>query len=255
MLRNILIRKFYNGIKLVKDIMKYKCQCMLQRDIICREKKYVFMFHKITRNQTLLESDEYAISPEMVKRIVVQLLKKGFNIISPEEILSKNRNSIVLSFDDAYAGVYTELFPFFVENEIPFIVFQTNDFINKDGYLSDAMIRNMLEYKKFSLGAHTITHQRLALINKEQINKEIAESKRLLQKRYNIKISSFAYPYGDFVSLNFSCVRAAYRNYQQAFSTIQCGVKKKYRFGLGRYVIPRINFNEKNAQKIIDCIL
>lgn len=255
MLLHILLRKFSNGTKLIKDISKYRYQCLLQKKLECRKKKYVFMFHKITNDKEILESDDYAISPQTVKDMILKLSEAGFKIISPDLILSNKNRSVVLSFDDAYKGVYTDLFPFFAEYKYPFVVFQTVDFIDKEHYLSDVMIRNMLRYEGFFLGAHTLSHSQLSTLGREQICQEIMQSKRVLQDKFNVSVTCLAYPYGDLVSISYMCVKEAVKNYDFAFSTIQTGVKEIYKTGWCRYLIPRINVNEKNASRIMNCIL
>lgn len=255
MLLQILLGKLSNGAKLIRDILKFRYQCLLQKKIECKEKKYVFMFHNITDDKETLESDEYAISPQTVKYMILQLSEADFKIVSPDLILSNENKSVVFSFDDAYKGVYTDLFPFFVNYDFPFVVFQTVDFIDKEHYLSDEMIRNMLQYEGFSLGAHTLTHTQLSTLDREQICQEIMQSKRILQEKYKASVTCLAYPYGDFVSINYMCVKEAIKNYDFAFSTIQTGVKGIYKTGWCRYLIPRININEKNANRIMDCIL
>jgi peptidoglycan/xylan/chitin deacetylase (PgdA/CDA1 family) len=255
MLIKILNRKLRNGIKYIIDMSKYKCQCMLQKKLFSYDDRYVFMFHNITNDVEALKHDEYSISAKKIIMIVKTLQQNGYKFVSPNEILKGEGKKILLTFDDAYAGVYYDLFHLFKKMDIPFTVFQTVEFIGKDKYLTDEMIRELLKYEKFTLGAHTLTHCTLANFDKNNINNEIAESKNILEAKYNIKVSCLAYPYGDFTSINHNCIDTARNNFDMAFSTIQCGVKRKYRIGLGKYIIPRINFNENNALGIVDSIL
>jgi peptidoglycan/xylan/chitin deacetylase (PgdA/CDA1 family) len=213
------------------------------------------MFHNITNDTDVLKNDEYSISAQKLMTIVKKMHENGYKFVSPNQVLKGEGKKILLTFDDAYAGVYYDLFHSFEKMNIPFTVFQTADFIGKDNYLTDDMIREMLKYEKFTLGAHTLTHCTLGNLDKNNINNEIIESKNILEVKYNIKVSCLAYPYGNFVSINHNCIDTARNNFEMAFSTIQCGVKRKYRIGLGKYIIPRINFNENNAEDIVDSIL
>ncbi len=52
--------------------------------------------------------------------------------------------------------------------------------------------------KHHEIGAHTITHRNLPDLTQEEQWTEISDSKKILEKKLNIKIQSFCYPRGKF---------------------------------------------------------
>lgn len=69
------------------------------------------------------------------------------------------------------------------------------------------------------IGAHTVTHPTLAVLDKERQHAEIHQSRHALQNMLRREVTSFAYPYGsrgDYGSDTVEIVRAA--GYQQAFA-------------------------------------
>jgi len=65
-------------------------------------------------------------------------------------------------------------------------------------HLSDAQIQEMIEMGH-SIGGHTHSHISVAAssLNPDEFSKEMIISKKILEKKFNIKISSFSYPYGE----------------------------------------------------------
>ena len=49
-----------------------------------------------------------------------------------------------------------------------------------------------------SFGAHSHTHPSLSRLDKEEQEKEIKKSKKILEKELKTEINLFAYPYGNF---------------------------------------------------------
>lgn len=54
-----------------------------------------------------------------------------------------------------------------------------------------------MKNNKISFGAHTLTHANLININLEEANKEISQSKAMIEDRLKGDVISFAYPYGS----------------------------------------------------------
>jgi peptidoglycan/xylan/chitin deacetylase (PgdA/CDA1 family) len=62
--------------------------------------------------------------------------------------------------------------------------------------LSWEMIKELSANELVSIGAHTVTHRRLSLLTKNEVEREIALSKKILEEKINKKIVHFAYPFG-----------------------------------------------------------
>ncbi len=236
--------KITNLSQYVIDMSKYHLQSFIERHSkFDLDRNYVLMFHNIVKDASNIQDVEYSISVSGFMELIEKLFFYGFKFCDVYEFVNNiNTSKILLTFDDAYSGVYTELYDFLNSKQIPFVVFITSDFIDKEGYLSTNMIKEMLKYDKFTLGAHTISH--CNLYESKDPKREIIEPIETFERKFGIKPEVFAYPYGAFVTLNLKSVKLVKNNYQYAFST--CGTCCKKIKGIKKYLIPRINMNEYN---------
>ena len=103
-------------------------------------KGYIFMLHRILPK---VERDKFdfnkslAISPEALQVFIDQFKLLGFKFISIDDVLEylKKKNSkkfIVFTLDDNYKDNLTFNLPIFEKNNVPFTVYITNCFPNKN---------------------------------------------------------------------------------------------------------------------------
>jgi peptidoglycan/xylan/chitin deacetylase (PgdA/CDA1 family) len=100
-----------------------------------------------------------------------------------------------------------------------FYIAPLNHEVSKSELLNEDQLR--LLAKDFEIGAHTMTHVRLAEIDRDSAEKEMRNSKSYLEKVLGKTVSSFSYPYGSFNksiidaarNIGFRCARTtqAYR--------------------------------------------
>lgn len=70
--------------------------------------------------------------------------------------------------------------------------------------------KNILRYKDFEIGSHTIIHPMdLKQLNQEELDREIKESRKILEKEINRNIDWFCYPRGRFDREVINTVRSA----------------------------------------------
>ncbi len=58
-------------------------------------------------------------------------------------------------------------------------------------------IEELASHPLATIGAHTVTHPRLAKLPEDEARREMAESRRILQARLDRSVDHFAYPVGD----------------------------------------------------------
>jgi peptidoglycan/xylan/chitin deacetylase (PgdA/CDA1 family) len=75
------------------------------------------------------------------------------------------------------------------------------------GHLTVAELRTLAGTAGVTIGAHTLTHPRLATLSEERQRREIVESRRQLEKILGRKIEVFAYPFGKKSDFNGASVR------------------------------------------------
>lgn len=118
------------------------------------------------------------------------------------------KKPIILTFDDGYTDNYTNLLPLMEKYDYKGVIYFLGDFDvthnfwdadkgdHRDEIMNKAQKKIFVE-KGWEIGSHTLTHRHLTEISENEIFSEISVAKNNLEKELNIRIISFAYPYGD----------------------------------------------------------
>jgi peptidoglycan/xylan/chitin deacetylase (PgdA/CDA1 family) len=117
-------------------------------------------------------------------------------------------NPIVISFDDGWAEHYTIAFPILRRLGLigTFFVYTTP--IDRNPYLSWTQVIEMSN-AGMDIQAHSLTHPHLRTLVPEEAFKEIAESKRILEKRLGKPVVAFDYPFGEYDNAVIDLVKRA----------------------------------------------
>ncbi len=75
--------------------------------------------------------------------------------------------------------------------------------------MNETQIRELLESGLVEIGSHTMDHPELTSLSEKDARYQITQSKIILEKMFNTKIFSFAYPYGKFSEKHVEFVRDA----------------------------------------------
>lgn len=143
------------------------------------------------------------------------LYKSNIKVISLEDaiLLLKNKeelklNYVVLTFDDGCERYYTLIHPILKKYDFPSTIYPVVGFLGEQaGWCSkpnpDLRIltkHQLLDLSKegVDIGAHSMNHYKLDLIESDECFYEIEQSKNYLEKLLNIKIKSFSYPHGRY---------------------------------------------------------
>ena len=206
------------------------------------------MFHQVNDNKHTWKDTKCSITFENFKKFVKVQQEKEILFLSIENLYNLNfdrsKKFVCLTFDDAYSEVFEDIYPYFIENNIPFSVFVTTDFIGEKGYLTLEQLKVLSMEKLCTIGAHSITHPLLRRLDNITSEKEIKKSKERLEYLLNIKVDFFAYPYGSVYAVSRRDINNVKKSgYKAAFSTISADVSID-RISNQKYFIPRININD-----------
>jgi len=160
----------------------------------------------------------------------MRYLSTRYNPISLESMAQHLRNgtslpsrAIAVTFDDGYRDNYENAYPILKRYHIPATVFLATDFIDtgrippwEQGYCMDQEPL-MLSWKQVremsdagvSFGSHTVTHPLLTRIPPKQVERELRQSKDIVEQQIGKPVSTLAYPSGDFDSNVKQAVREA----------------------------------------------
>ncbi|TDU69238.1 polysaccharide deacetylase [Prosthecobacter fusiformis] len=123
--------------------------------------------------------------------------RKGLKNI-PEE-------SLVITMDDGWAGVYTYAYPILKEYDFPFTVYVYKKYVNIGGRsLSWAQIKEMTQHG-CEIGSHSVSHESLRAKkgrtdaeHLQWVLGELKDSKEFIEKNLGVPCTTFAYPFGVF---------------------------------------------------------
>lgn len=195
-----------------------------------------FLYHRVNKGK-------YANDKEMMKSHLLHLAK-NYKIIVPGDKISFFKKNVCISFDDAYFDFYHYVYPLLKELNIKailavpirFIIDKTNVsaeerlavpyhlamkddvYIKKVPFCTWEEIIEMSNSGHVDIACHSYNHKNL-LDKDVDLNKEIIESKILLEKKINKKVSTFIYPLGKFNKQIHNLVKKHYKYAMRIGST------------------------------------
>jgi peptidoglycan/xylan/chitin deacetylase (PgdA/CDA1 family) len=103
----------------------------------------------------------------------------------------------------------------------------------EDCDLADWKSLRRLDAALVSIGSHTLTHPILPGTSAEELEREVRDSRRLLERALERPVDTFAYPDGDLDAASEACVR---RHYRAALTADEGWVRR----GADVYRLPRL---------------
>ncbi len=169
----------------------------------------ILMLHSISRPNSPLEKTYY-ISPDRFRRFLLWLEMMEYRHVGPGEWLAERlpEKNVLLTFDDAYDDLYTELAPEMVRRSLRPLVFVVVDCIGKTNSWdanqpvrkrSTLTVQQMREMQRYGVvfGSHSLTHPLLTSLSDCELRREVSESKAALEDLLGVPVEWFGYPYGD----------------------------------------------------------
>jgi peptidoglycan/xylan/chitin deacetylase (PgdA/CDA1 family) len=216
-----------------------------------RDAPRILYYHRIED-----EDHRSCVRPEQFRQQLTYLATHGYHVIALEELgralLSGEtlpRQSVVLSFDDGFADNYTRAFPLLQQFGYTATIFLTVGFIGTAELpvlsgrhlparpLTWPQVEEMGRYG-LSFGSHTLTHPSLPQLGAAELQRQVADSRRLLEDKVACAIPFFCYPKGEFTSTVKAVVQQA--GYHGACSVYPGAVRAKSDlFALPRTYISR----------------
>lgn len=223
-----------------------------------RIKKYIYgqesggilMFHHVTDSPMICKSGCLLNTKEFYTVFDSSFQK----FISLQQLLESSptdyKGALAVTFDDGLEDIYTIAYPFLVNHQIPFTLFIVTDFLDTDGYITSAQLKEMAANPLITVGAHGVTHDILPGMTTQEKQAEISHSKKRLEDLLHKEISYFAYSHGQFDKECEKLVRKC--GYKAAFAV----TPRPYNRITGRTStrLPRINIDSKSIATAIPFI-
>jgi peptidoglycan/xylan/chitin deacetylase (PgdA/CDA1 family) len=182
-----------------------------------------------------------SVQPEQFAAHMQSLASRGFHGITVRELVEawEGRGQlparpVVLTFDDGYANLANHAAPVLSQHGFRATIFAVsgrvggwNDWPDQGLAIPRLPLLDwtgLFEMTSIGceIGAHTITHRKLTTLSPDDACNEILFSKRHLEDRLGIPVTSFAYPFGDFNGASAELVN----QYFQAGCTVDFGMAK-----------------------------
>lgn len=193
-----------------------------------------------------------SVIPPVFEEQVKTLKEAGYTFITPSRLADifddKQRlpkKPLILSFDDGYRDFYTDAFPILKKYKIKSVVYLVPAFLDKPNNMTSVQVKDLIDSGLVEIGAHTISHVHLKGLDEKRVKEEIVRGKTMLEEAFNIRIVSFAYPYGEFDLKTIQVVKEA--GFTTAASTIEGTAQTKEE----RYFLSRLRPGYKTGQELL----
>ncbi len=172
----------------------------------------------------------------------------GQTVVPVASLLKRVRkNTCAITFDDALDDLYTTVYPIMKERGLPFTAFISAELIGQPGYITQEQLVEMSRDPLVTIGSHGCTHRHLDTCTDDVCEREIRESKRILEALTGQPIRWIAYPFGDAGRREFAYAKAV--GYTHGF-----GVRPRaYNFLAKRsmrWLLPRYDLSDATAHTL-----
>ena len=187
----------------------------------------ILMYHYIGNNPNPKDTmrNTLAVSPDKFEAQMAYLASNGYTAISLDTLYGIFNNQatvsgkpIVLTFDDGYLDFYTDVFPILKKYQVKAVAYIVPGFLEKPNNLTHLQLKEISKSGLVEIGAHTVFHTYLKKLDEKRVKFEVMESKQMLENELQIKVISFAYPYGVFDEKAIEIVKNA--GFKTAVSTV-----------------------------------
>ncbi len=202
-----------------------------RRDVV------VLCYHGVTKRSTRHPDDHFGLHVRDDRfRQHLDYLRRHYRVISLRDYLRARDGklelpcySAVITFDDGHRNFYTVAAPLLENYQMPAVMFLISNRVATNGsrpetwresddqvYLSWNEVRE-LTARGFEFGSHTCSHQRLPQISKDDVARELGDSKSAIEQHVASDGLPLAYPFG--MTSDEIAARAAALGYACAFTT------------------------------------
>jgi peptidoglycan/xylan/chitin deacetylase (PgdA/CDA1 family) len=167
----------------------------------------ILCYHRIIPNPTSF----YDLTPAQLEAHFQYFKSNGYTPITVSQFLEYQKKPalfpekpIVLTFDDGSKSHYTQVLPMLKKYgfKATFYIFTNAMHGSKERWLTwDEVLE--ISRSGMDIGSHTLSHPYLTVRDKMSdgqykvwLEKELAQSKKLLEEKLNIRVNTLAYPFG-----------------------------------------------------------
>lgn len=189
---------------------------------LCRRRSVIVGYHGVDTCAPTEDPANLVVPPERFRRQVELLIEGGFELLTVAELAARADGGpppaglAALSFDDGMRNNHSVLLPILRDYGIGATVYVTTGLIGGQNpwmrgsspMMTEDELRD-LAAAGVELGAHTVTHPDLSLMDREACLREMEDSRRVLEELTGSSVSTFAYPFCRYGSEAVAAARDA----------------------------------------------
>lgn len=201
-----------------------------------QSKNPILMYHHVKDAKSTDNAVEKGLSvaPLNFEEQMAYLYAKGYATIPLSQLFSdRNEKRIVITFDDGYKDVYTNAYPVMSRLGFKGTVFLITDSVGKPGYLTWEEVKQMKK-DGWDFGSHSVGHPNLATRSQSERERQIKQSKLVIEQKIGGVANFFSYPVGSYNEDVINDVKEA--GYEGAVTTISGNVNSQKDW----YVLKRV---------------
>lgn len=187
----------------------------------------VFTYHNIDKAPKEAKLKTLYLSPSKFSRQLSFLKFFGYKTPSLNDVRFTDKE-VILTFDDGYQDFLDKAFPVLDRYGFKAVVFIVADLVGSYNVWDwqklniKKMLMNWEDIafilkRGVEIGSHTLTHPFLTQLDPREAWREIEFSKKKIEDRLGVEVTSFCYPYGDYNTAIRDMVEKA--GYKYAFTT------------------------------------
>lgn len=192
----------------------------------------ILMYHYVEYVQDGKDKIRISLNtpPFILEQQIKTLKEAGYTFMTAgdlayvlEEKKSLPKKPILLTFDDGYRDFYTDAYPILKKYNAYATEYVIAGFLDQPNHLLSSQLVEISKSGLVEIGAHTVTHMWLKDQLFFDVNYQVSESKKILEKKIHKQVISFAYPFGAFDQQAINAVFKA--GYFTSVSTVP-GIKQ-----------------------------
>lgn len=206
--------------------------------LFARRAVRILAYHGIECSLT----NSYAVSFNNFEKHM-QHLSKYFNVISLDQYQKRLQqkksfppDTVIITFDDGFKNFYERAYPVLKKYRLPATCFVITSKVESNSayFMYWDELRKLLSDELITIGSHTVSHKSLPSLNESELQKEVGESKKILENNLGIPVNFFSYPWGTLRDFNENCTK----------------VISSFQYKLACTSVNGVNWNHKNPYKL-----
>jgi peptidoglycan/xylan/chitin deacetylase (PgdA/CDA1 family) len=185
-----------------------------------REGIRVLMYHRVTNAHP---GDRLCVPVANFQAQMKRLYDQGYRTITLEDLARWVKGGgmlgdkpVVLTFDDGYADNFEWAAPTLIRHGFRATFFIPTGLLDASRPAPDHAMTweqlRILHIEGHAIGAHSVTHRNLTLLTPAELEREVRDSKRVIEQRLGLEVNYFCYPAGHCnAAVRQAVERAGYR--------------------------------------------